>query len=98
MELPSNPFFQERDISNFFRVGPDDEAGLVILRPEFLLNPDQNGLIFHYMKAVVFRRKSLPGGNPDIGSVLRKMAKRPCAAGQIVGPFHEKLKFHFFPR
>jgi hypothetical protein len=49
------------------------------------------------MKAMVFRRESLPRGYPDIGSVLRKMAKCPCATGQIVGPFHEKLKFHFSP-
>jgi hypothetical protein len=49
------------------------------------------------MKAVVFRRKSLPRGNPDIGSILRKMTECPCAAGQIIAPFHGKLKFHFFP-
>jgi hypothetical protein len=73
-------------------VGPNDEAGLVILRTEFLLDPDQNGLIFHNMKAVVFRRESLPRGNPDIGSILGKMAKGPCAAGEIVRSFHEELK------
>jgi hypothetical protein len=61
------------------------------------LNADQNGLLFNQVKAMVFRREGFPGRNPDIGSILRKMAKCPGAAGKIVGPFHADLEIHYSP-